>query len=87
MNRNPKREFSYFVIRKKTVFISCIKFGMSWGCSSRAAQQRHEIKPQKEESVNRVGNLGVSGLSWLKTLKSEQNKEARGHQNQTSKQK
>ena len=29
--QNPKREFSYFVIRKKTEFISCVKFGMSGG--------------------------------------------------------
>lgn len=86
MNRNPKREFSYLDCEEKTVFISCIKFGMSGNCSSRAAQQGHEIKPQKEESANRVGNLGVSGLSWLKTLKSEQNK-ARGHQKSDSKQK
>ena len=46
-----------------------------WRCSSRDVQQGCEIKPQKE-IVHRVGDLGVSGLRWLKTLKSEKNKGA-----------
>lgn len=29
--QKSKREFSYFVIRKKTEFISYVKFGMSGG--------------------------------------------------------